>query len=289
MLRQGSNSSIRAVVAALTIFSFITISTFLYIANPSVTKLDQSSASISQVQATATQNTTTYSWATSTGQSLSATSTQTQLTPTTTETHLPYQDFGSQYFEPPSAILIPSNTLIWTKFNLDGISDYPNASVAGTISYYPFPSVIGANITVAVYANGNLIANSTTQVIDYNNDSRIVVTKPSLIPSSITPNSIFALAGITLQAGVGTESEPVVNISSAIITVALVCDKPLWLAGWTQSDMSKGTGSQFGQSTGQLPNTYEAPETGTSLPPNSLPQPTTTLSFELEIAGGLSP
>jgi len=185
-------------------------------------------------------------------------------------------NFGDSWFEPPSAILIPANTLVWTNFQLQENGSY---NVGGSIHYYPFPESLGANVTVAIYLNGKLIVNSTTPVRD--NPS---VTNSSLVPpSNSVNNSIFALTGVTLQGGVGTQSGQA-SLNGANITVATIIDKPLWLAGWTPEDMSNGTGAQFGQSSGQLHGTYEWTDSGLTLP-NSLPQPTTTLSFELQISG----
>jgi hypothetical protein len=184
--------------------------------------------------------------------------------------------FGNNWFEPPSAILIPAYTLVWTNFQLQESGSY---NVGGSISYFPFPDAVGANITVAIYLNGNFIVNSTTPVPDNPH-----VTNSSLIPTSNSSNSIFALKGVTLSGGVGTQTPWTVSLNGATITIAMISDKPLWLSGWTQSDMTEGTGPQFGQSVGQLNGTYEWPDSGASIP-NSLPQPTTTLSFELQFSG----
>ncbi len=186
-------------------------------------------------------------------------------------------NFGNSLFEPPSAILIPANTLVWTNFQLQVNNSY---FVNAAIHFLPFPAVVGANITVAVYLNDILNSSSTTPVTQLPN----AVTNSSLIPTSNSSNSIFALTGVTPTGGVGMQTGSAVNLNGTTITIAILSDKPLWLSGWTPEDMSKGTGAQFGQSTGQLSGTYEWPDSGLSLP-NSLPQPTTKLTFELQISG----
>jgi hypothetical protein len=86
---------------------------------------------------------------------------------------------------------------------------------------------------------------------------------------------------------VGTQTGSPVDLTASTISIAFASDKPLWISGWTPEDMSKGSGSQFGQSSGQLSGTYEWPGSGLTLP-NSLPQPTTTVAFELQISGSYS-
>jgi hypothetical protein len=292
---------VRAVIVAVVVVGFVAFSSYIYINTTNISStvssnLSQNSStspldnygqnSTTFTTQSSDQNTTTLPQATETKQSLTTTITPPMVTGQTTQEPPTSQDFGDDIFEPPSAVLVPANTLVWTNFQLGGVSDYTNAMVAGTIHFYLFPEVLGANITVAVYVNGNLTVNSTTPVPD-----NVYVTNSSLVPpSNSANNSIFALTGVTLQGGVGTETDSSVNLNGATITIAIISDKSLWLAGWTQDDMSKGIGPEFGQSPGQLASTYEAPEMGTiNLPPNSLPQPTTTLSFELQISGGLSP
>ena len=103
-------------------------------------------------------------------------------------------------------------------------------------------------------------------------------------PSNSSNNSIFALPGVILTSGISGQADSIVNLADTTITVAIISDKPLWLTGWPQADMSQGTGAQFGMSLGQLKGTYEWPDSESSLP-NLLPQPTTTLTFELRITG----
>jgi len=189
-------------------------------------------------------------------------------------------NFGNSWFEPPSAILIPADTLVWANFQLQENGSY---NVGASISYYPFPDALGANITVAVYLNGNFIVNSITPVPDNPH-----VTNSSLIPTSNSSNSIYALTGVTLSGGVGTQAGSAVSLNGTTISIAIMSDKPIWLAGWTPGDVSKSTGPQFGQSFGQLNGTYEWPDSGLTLP-NSLPQPTTTLTFELQLQGDYFP
>jgi hypothetical protein len=189
-------------------------------------------------------------------------------------------DFGDSYFEAPSAILIPANTLIWTNFQLQENGNY---YVGGSIHFLSFPSALGANITVAVYLNGNLSGSSTTPVSQLPNE----VTNSSLIPSSNSSNPIFALTGVTPTGGVGTQTGSALDLTGSTISIAFMSDKPLWISGWTPEDMSKGSGEQFGQSFGQLYGTYEWSGSGSTLP-NSLPQPTTMVTFELQISGSYS-
>lgn len=193
-----------------------------------------------------------------------------QLTPTG-------QQFGNQYFEPPSGILIPAGVLSWTNFRL---SEVTNAFVAGSIVLFPFPDSVGANITVAIYLNGVLNSSSTTSVpVSYYG------VNSSLIPSSNSPNSVFALSGLIPTVGVGTQSSSALNLNGTTISIAIISDRSIWLAGWTQTQMCGGTGPQFGESIGQLAGTYEA--SSTSLP-DSLPSATNTVTFELQISGNLS-
>jgi len=188
--------------------------------------------------------------------------------------------FGDNIFEAPSAILIPANTFVWTNFQLQENGSY---YVGVSIDFLAFPEVAGDNITVAVYRNSNLIANSTTPV-----QGGIFETNSSFFPpSNSSSNSVFALSGVIPTVGVGTQTGSPVNLNGTTITVAFVSDKPLWLSGWTPEDMSKGTGPQFGESVGQLSGTYEWPDSGLSLP-SSLPQPASTIQFELEIPGSYS-
>ena len=194
------------------------------------------------------------------------------------------QNFGSNYFEPPSGILIPANTLIWTNFRLNVSTYGANDYVAGTILYFPFPNAMGANITVAIYLNGILNTSSTLPVFNHNYGIA-----SSLIPSSNSSNSIFGLTGVTPDVGMGAQTSSAVSLSGTTIAIAVMTDQPVWLAGWSQQDMTKGTGAQFGRSVGQLEGTFETPESGTSLPPNLPAQPTTSLTFELQIPGALMP
>ncbi len=187
------------------------------------------------------------------------------------------QHFGNRYFEPQSGILVAANTLTWTNFHLN---DTMNGFVSSSIFLFPFPDSIGANVTVAIYLNGVLVASSTTPLPDHNYGI-----ESSSVPTSTSANSVYALTGLIPTVGLGTQSSSVLNINGATVTVAVVSDRPVWLAGWTVADMSGGIGPQFGQSVGQLAGTYEAPQLGTSLP-NSLPQATTTLTFEFQVSGG---
>ena len=214
-----------------------------------------------------------------------STTTITEQSTTTTE-QVGYEgtpcNFGDNSFEPPSAILIPANTLVWTNFRLNVTS---SDIVGASITLFPFPESVGANIIVAIYLNGGLVANSTTPLPD----QEIITQTPLIPPSDSSYNSIFALTGVTPTVGMGTQTGSAVSLNGATIGIAMISDKPLWLAGWTQQDMAKGTGPQFGQSIGQLKGTYEGPDSELSQLPNSLPQPTTTLTFELQFTGDYFP
>jgi hypothetical protein len=189
--------------------------------------------------------------------------------------------FGDNYFEPPSAILIPANTLVWTSFELQVNASY---YVGASIHFLSLASALGANITVAVYQNADLGGSATTPVSQVPNE----VTNSSLLPpSNSTANSIFVLTGLTPAGGVGVQSSSGLNMTGTI-SIAFMSDKPLWISGWTAEDLSRGTGSQFGHSPGQLNSTYEWTDSGLTLP-NTLPQPTTTLAFELQISGSYFP
>ncbi len=210
-----------------------------------------------------------------------STTTQTEQS-TTTVVQVAYDgtdcSFGNALFEPPSAILIPAGTFIWTNFQLHENGSY---SVSASISFLSLSEVLGANVNVAVYVDGVLNASSLTSIEVLGN----AITNSSLMPSSNSSlNSIFALKGMTPTGGVGTQSGPV-NLNGSTITIAFVSDKPLWLCGWTPLDMSKGTGAQFGESPGQLNGTYEWSDPGLAIP-GALPQPTATSTFELQISGG---
>jgi hypothetical protein len=159
-------SNFRALVAALVVITFVAISSYLYINGqstiaPSVS--NQNSATVAD-QAT-TGNTTTYSYATETTQQLSNIITpQGTITTTQQSQSPPVQHYGNQYFEPPSAILVPANTLIWTNFQLNGTI---NEAVGGSILLFPFPDATGVNVTVAVYLNGTLKVDSTTPLLNH--------------------------------------------------------------------------------------------------------------------------
>lgn len=192
-------------------------------------------------------------------------------------------NFGDSYFEPPSAILLPANTLTWTNFRLRVNGSY---YVGASIDFLSLPSVSGANIKIAIYLNGKLSGSSTTPLSRAPNE----VTNASLIPpSNSANNSIVALKSVTSTGGVGTQTSTVLNLADSNISIAFMSDKPLWLCGWTPADMSKGPSPQFGQTLGKLNDTYEWTASGSiSLLPNSLPQPTTTVTFELQISGDYS-
>jgi len=209
----------------------------------------------------------------------STTLTQQQVGNQAVQTAASVQYFGDQHFEPPSGIMMQANTLTWANFRLN---DSKNVFVSGSIYFFPFPSTIGANITVAIYLNGVLAASSTTPVPahDYGIQS-------SLIPTSTSANSVFALTGLIPTVGVGTQSSSALNTNGATVSIAITSDKPVWLAGWTQADMAGGTGPEFGQSMGQRAGTYETPQVGASLP-NLLPQASTTLTFQFQVSGSLS-
>ena len=207
----------------------------------------------------------------------STTLTQQQVGTQTVQEVTSEQLFGNQHFEPPSGILIQPNTLVWTNFQLN---DTTNAFVSASIFLFPFPNAVGANITVAIYLNGIFTGSSTTPV---QNSSYGI--QSSSVPTPTSANSVFALTGLVPTLGVGTQSSFALNINGAIITVAITSDKPIWLAGWTQADMSAGTGSASGRSVGQLAGTFEATQAGTS-PPTLLPQASTTLTFEFQVSAG---
>jgi hypothetical protein len=209
---------------------------------------------------------------------ISATLPQQSAGTQTLQTETLVQQFGNQYFEPPSGILIPANTLTWTNFRFNETS---KVYVAGGINFFPFPVTIPANITVAIYLDGVLSASSTTYV-----PSRNYEMTSSSIPTSTSANSIFALTGLIPTVSVGTQSTSALNVYGVTVSVAILSDKPVWLAGWTPTDMSGGTGPQFGQSIGQLAGIYEASLPSTSLP-GSLPQATAQPNFEFQFSGGL--
>jgi hypothetical protein len=275
----------RAIVAAVVV-SFVMISSYAYIsdqnfASSTSTDADQNFTTISD---TAT-NTTTYSRATVTSQSLSTTITPPQVSNPSTVGTLPRQQgFGNSNFEPPSAILIPANTLVWTDFRLDGVTNFANAQVYGNFYLFPFPGAIGANVSVAIYVNGSLNDKSTLSVIAQGG----IINSSSLVPPSDSANnSIFALTGVTPVVVVSDSSLSFLSLKGTVISIAFFSQSPIWLAGWTQSDMSGGSGAQFGQSTGQLAGTYEADVSGTLFPPGSLPNATAVLTFQLQISGNM--
>lgn len=269
---------VTAVVVAAAIFAAAPFSTTVTKTIPQITATTQTTTATVLETTTATQTTACIP-------SSGYISTTTLAEESTTTTAQVVYDgtpcnFGDSYFEPPSAILIPVNTLTWTNFQLQANGSY---YVGGSIHFLSFPSALGANITVAVYLNGNLGGSSTTPVSQMPNE----VTNSSLMPSSNSTNSIFALTGVTPTGGVGTQTGTTLNLAGSIISIAFMSDKPLWVSGWTPEDMSKGSGEQFGQSLGQLNGTYEWPGSGSTLP-NSLPQLTSMLTFELQITGSYS-
>lgn len=196
----------------------------------------------------------------------------------TNESDARVYNFGNHYFEPPSAILISADTLVWTTFQLDNNSNF---HITSSFAVFPFSDLNGTFFNVAIYVSGNLIANSTTSMPDIN-----YKINSSIMPSSNSPNSIFALTGLTPTVGATTETTSTISLKGLTISFAIVSDRPIWLAGWTQNDMSKGSGPQFGASAGQLAKTFESPVSEANLP-NSLPPATTSLTFELQVLGGL--
>jgi hypothetical protein len=240
---------------------------------------------VSPMVSSRNQNTTTYYNATATSQSMT-TSTITPP-PVTNFTYPnaeqpPTQIFGNTNFEPPSAILIPANTLVWCNFRLDGISNFTNPQVIVNFYFFPFPGTEGADVTVAIYVNGILNSTSTSPILAHGG----AINSSSLIPpSNSANNSIFALTGTTQIVGV-TGSTSSVGLNDTIFSFAIFSQSSVWLPGWTQANMAAGSGLQYGESTGQLAGTHEAALPGISLP-NSLPNATTTLTFELQISGDL--
>ncbi len=249
-MKQISNANMRTLAVVMAIASFVVISSYVYL-------YPQNSPAVSNQIGN------------------SSTSSQQEIT---SESAAQVYNFGNHYFEPPSAILISADTLVWTSFQLDNNSKF---FLTSSFALFPFSNLNGTVFTVAVYVSGNLIANSTTMMPD--NNYKI---NSSLMPSSSSPNSIFALEGLTPTVGATAETTSAINLTAATLSFAIVSDRPIWLAGWTQNDMSKGSGPQFGASAGQLASTFEASVSKTNLP-NSLPQPTTSLPFELQILGGL--
>ena len=256
MSRRVAAVNLRALILALTVIAFVAISGYTYL---------DTTVSASPVSSNPNQD-----------GAISATS---QVGTQTAQGAPTVWLFRNQHFEPPSGILIPANTLTWANFRLNAST---NVFVSGSILIFPFPGSVGANITVAIYLNGALVANSTTTLPKY--DYGIA---PSAVPTSTSPNSVFALSGLITTMGVDTQSSSALKINGATITVGIVSNRPIWLAGWAEADMSGGTGPQFGQSVGQLAGTYEAPLLTPALP-NSLPHATTTLAFEFQVSGALS-
>ena len=261
------------------VVSFIVISSYISFGTGSPKISNQNQVSGALPQAATQQNTTTYSWATATSPLPSTTSYSTQVANITSARSFHLQEFGNQYFEAPSAILIPAKTLVWSTFRLDGYTNETNPSIHGSVIVFPFSGINGVNITAAIYVNGILNVNSTIPVPNRNYQIQ------SSLPTSTAPNSIFALTGVTPNVVIGAQTDSGVNLNGATISIAMFCDTSVWLAGWTQGDASKGTGPQFGQSIGQLGGTFETPESSANIPPNLLPNPATTLTFELQIAG----
>jgi hypothetical protein len=249
-LNHSSFTTIRLVVVVATVVSFVAISSYLFIGSPTFSDRNQNLTN----------------------------STQQLISTESIQSSTPVYNFGNHYFEPPSAILISAYTLVWTSFQLDNNSNF---YLTASFAVYPFSDLNGTIFTVAIYLSGKLVANSTTTMPD--NNYKI---NPSSMPSSTSANSIFALTGMTPTVGATAETPSAISLNSATISFAIVSDRPIWLAGWTQSDMSSGSGPQFGASAGQLAETYEALEPGTNLP-NSLPLATTSQPFELQVLGGL--
>ena len=130
--------------------------------------------------------------------------------------------------------------------------------------------------------NGALSSSALSQIANEETNSSLIP------PSNSTTNSIFALTGVTPTGSVSTQTPSELNLNNSTISIAFFTNKPLWISGWTPEDMSKETGPEFGQSIGQLNGTYEWFDSGLTLP-NSLPQATTTLTFELQISGDYFP
>lgn len=178
---------------------------------------------------------------------------------------------GSQ---PPSAILIPANTLVWTNFQLHENGIY---SIQAGFDFLVTPEAMTANLTIDVYLNGKL--NGTRPYAESNYPFPRTESNSSLLPpSNSSSNSIFSPAMGVPGVGISGQADSPVNLANTTITVAIVSDKPLWIIGWTPQD------SQYGLSAGQLYGTYEWPDSSEAVP-NLLPQPSITLSFELCVSG----
>ena len=139
-MRQNNPANLRALVAAVVVVSFVVISSYIAFGTSSSKISNQNQGSGAASQAAASQNSTTYSYATETGQSTTTILTQ-NVTVQPTQGPPTQEDFGNNYFEPPSAILISADTLVWTNFKL-GVTNNTSYFVGGSINYLVFPAAV---------------------------------------------------------------------------------------------------------------------------------------------------
>jgi hypothetical protein len=194
-------------------------------------------------------------------------------------------DFSVGYFGDSyrglSAILGPPNTMIWANFQLQ---EGPYRGIGAGAYVYTFPSEQNASITIGIYLNGKLIGKSAAQVPSVSDVVPPGVSGPNSSEPQGTLNSIAPIPS-TVMFG----QFPVVVYATGLeqganVSVCLIASQPVWLAGWSQSDLSSGTGPAYGQSRWQLPGLNEVPGQLVLLP--DLPQKaSTTLPFELQVSG----
>jgi hypothetical protein len=93
---------------------------------------------------------------------------------------------------------------------------------------------------------------------------------------------VISIANNTLVSEFPAQANKLTLAQGSVFSVAFVADHSIWITGWTTAERSMGTGAAYGLSSFQLPNTYEASGTYTTVL-TSLPQPGVTLSFESSI------
>lgn len=224
------------------------------------------STSISTTSVTSTTNT-----------SISTSYYSTSLS-TTTEYGHAIATFGNGQTA-PSAIFIPANTLVWVNMVYPQNTSY---ALSAAFTIYLFTDDSNVNMTTAVYgSNGALLLNSSYTMPDFCNPTCVKGIGPDP-NSNATSNQVISIANNTLSSDFPAQANKLTLSQGSVFSVAFVADHSIWVTGWTTADRSMGTGPAYGQSSFQLPNTYEASSTYTMVPA-SLPQPSVTLSFESSV------
>lgn len=214
---------------------------------------------------------------TNVGESIRSTSTGLTQAP-----HNAVAYFGDSYVA-HSAILVPAHAVLWSNFiiNHSGTVSGIGAGVIVDV----FPSELNTNVTVALYLNGQLLSKSLATVPPWTsviavNVASINSTEPEGPANGIrelsylVPSGMFA--AVIYSPGIANGS---------VVSVAVMADRPIWIRGWSQSDLASSSSMESGHALWQIPVTYESP--GQSTIPLRIPATGITLPFEMQVSGDL--